>query len=69
MSVILTNFYVRGTSEMKRTLNLTVDESGDFGTFQQYSPYYIVAILFHDGKDSIEHAALFVQSKLQALIS
>jgi len=39
---------------MKRSLTQTIDESGDFGAFQQYSPYYIVAILFHDSKDNSE---------------
>ena len=52
---------------MKRTLNLTIDESGDFGAFQQYSPYYIIAILFHDSKDNIDHAAQLLDNQITNL--
>ena len=29
-------------------LSIFVDESGDFGSYQSHSPYYIVTMVFHD---------------------
>ena len=31
-----------------KTLSIFVDESGDFGEYEQHAPYYIVTMLFHD---------------------
>ncbi len=31
-----------------KILSIFIDESGDFGAFQNYSPYYIVGLVFHD---------------------
>ena len=39
---------------MKRTLTITIDESGDFGSYQRHSPYYIVGMLFHDPTNDIK---------------
>ena len=49
---------------MKRTLNITIDESGDFGDYQFHSPYYLIAMLFHDDKDSVEHATLLLDNQI-----
>ena len=32
----------------QKTLSVFVDESGDFGDYLNYSPYYIVSLVFHD---------------------
>ena len=31
-----------------RTLSVFIDESGDFGAYEAHSPYYIVALVYHD---------------------
>jgi hypothetical protein len=31
-----------------RELSVFIDESGDFGPYEQHSPYYIVTLVFHD---------------------
>ena len=33
---------------MSKELSVFVDESGDFGEYSHHSPYYIVALVFHD---------------------
>jgi hypothetical protein len=33
---------------VSRRLSIFVDESGDFGSYEPHSPYYLVAMLFHD---------------------
>lgn len=32
----------------RRVLSMFIDESGDFGAFEPHSPYYLVAMVFHD---------------------
>ena len=41
---------------MNRHLTITIDESGDFGSYQRYSPYYLVGMLFHDISDDINES-------------
>jgi hypothetical protein len=36
-----------------RTLSVFVDESGDFGTYDPNSPYYLVSLVFHDQSSDI----------------
>ena len=33
---------------MNRVLSIFIDESGDFGSFRQHSPYYLVTMILHD---------------------
>lgn len=37
----------------KKTLSIFIDESGDFGSYQEHSPYYIVAMILHDQRNDI----------------
>lgn len=39
----------------KKILSIFVDESGDFGTFCAHSPYYLVALIFHEQNVDISH--------------
>jgi hypothetical protein len=41
-----------------------IDESGDFGSYQHYSPYYFVAMVFHDQKNDISRAVLHLDEYL-----
>lgn len=36
-----------------RELSIFIDESGDFGPYEPHSPYYLMALVFHDQADSI----------------
>ena len=36
-----------------RELSIFVDESGDFGSYEHHSPYYIVTMVFHDQSSDI----------------
>ena len=36
-----------------KTLSIFVDESGDFGEYEQHAPYYIVTMVFHDQSNDI----------------
>jgi len=36
-----------------RELSIFVDESGDFGSYEYHSPYYIVTMVFHDQSSDI----------------
>lgn len=40
-------------SNMKNELSIFVDESGDFGKYQKYCPYYLITFVIHNQKDSI----------------
>ena len=52
---------------MKRTLDITIDESGDFGAYRRYSPYYLVTMLFHDSQDDIKHASQLLDYQIANL--
>lgn len=36
-----------------KELSIFIDESGDFGPFEAHSPFYIIALVFHDQKHDI----------------
>ena len=52
---------------MRHRLDITIDESGDFGAFQKHSPYYLVAMLFHEHKHDITDASLLLDNQLKNL--
>ena len=52
---------------MKRTLDIMIDESGDFGAFQRHSPYYLVAMLFHNARNDIHSAAQLLRNQIANL--
>ncbi len=37
-----------------KELSIFVDESGDFGTYEQHAPFYIFTLVFHDQSNSID---------------
>ena len=48
----------------ERILSIFIDESGDFGPYEQHSPYYQVAMVLHDQSIDIYDAVEPVQYKL-----
>lgn len=38
-----------------RELSIFIDESGDFGNYQNYCPFYIVSLVFHNQNNSISN--------------
>jgi hypothetical protein len=38
---------------LEKILSVFVDESGDFGEYEDKSPYYLVAMVFHDQNKDI----------------
>ena len=52
---------------MRHRLDITIDESGDFGAFQKHSPYYLVALLFHEHNHDISDAGLLLDNQLKNL--
>ena len=39
-----------------KELSIFIDESGDFGPYAKHSPYYLVTMVFHDQRRSIDQA-------------
>lgn len=37
-----------------RELSIFIDESGDFGDYQEHCPFYIISLVFHEQNNSIE---------------
>ncbi len=48
-----------------KELSIFIDESGDFGAYQHHSPYYIVAMVFHEQNHSIEDALRSLENELE----
>lgn len=40
---------------MKKELSIFIDESGDFGAYQKYCPFYVITFVFHDQKESLKN--------------
>ena len=47
-----------------KELSIFIDESGDFGEYDERSPYYIISMVFHDQGISIFEAVLPKEYKL-----
>jgi hypothetical protein len=50
-----------------RELSIFIDESGDFGEYDYHSPYYIIAMVFHNQNDNIQPAIYQLNSQLAYL--
>ena len=50
-----------------KELSIFVDESGDFGEYSYHSPYYIIAMVFHDQNDDISQSIKKFNSELALL--
>ena len=50
-----------------RTLSVFIDESGDFGPYEQHSPYYLVSLVLHDQSIDISKNISDFESHLRNL--
>lgn len=50
-----------------KELSIFVDESGDFGKFNENSPFYIVSFVFHEQKNSINEQVQILDNSLEEL--
>ena len=46
-------------------LSVFIDESGDFGQYENHSPYYIVTLVFHEQASDIERDITLLNMKLR----
>ena len=58
--VFLATFFLR----MRKNLSIFIDESGDFGKYNNIAPYYLVTMLFHDQKHSINELLQYLSDSL-----
>ena len=52
---------------MTKELSIFIDESGDFGEYAPYSPYYIIGLVLHDQSDDISTKIDYFNHLLQEL--
>ncbi|MCR4717026.1 MAG: hypothetical protein K5656_07575 [Lachnospiraceae bacterium] len=50
-----------------RILSVFIDESGDFGPYEQHSPYYLVSLVLHDQSIDISKNIADFESHLKNL--
>jgi len=48
-----------------KELSVFIDESGDFGAYKYYSPFYIVTLVFHDQSEDITKNINHLDSKIR----
>ena len=56
-------FFVLGGGQMSE-LSIFIDESGDFGSYNTMSPYYLVTFLFHNQSVNILEAINLLERKI-----
>ena len=49
---------------MVKELSIFVDESGDFGKYQFFSPFYIISLVFHNQKNDLIKEISFIDNYL-----
>lgn len=50
-----------------KELSIFIDESGDFGAYNYHSPWYIVTMVFHDQRKSIQEPLEHLEKELLLL--
>lgn len=48
-------------------LSIFVDESGDFGSYERHTPYYIVTLVFHEQNDSVANEIAHFDQSLKEI--
>lgn len=51
----------------EKTLSIFIDESGDFGSYTQHSPYYLVTLILHNQNTDISQNILALETHLNNL--
>ena len=59
------NFFY-GAIVQKKILSVFIDESGDFGQYDYHSPYYYVAMVFHDQAEDISDEIKALEEHIRA---
>lgn len=57
---------ITGAASLKE-LSIFIDESGDFGEYTPHSPYYIITMVFHDQKETIQPSIAKLNRELSYL--
>ncbi len=65
--IYLAIFYDRRTYVSKKILSIFIDESGDFGKYDIRSPYYYVAMVFHDQSIDISSDIDMLNEQIQQI--
>ena len=60
---LLTIFFLKNMKQ----LSIFVDESGDFGPYAKHSPCYVITMVFHNQKDSIQEEVDRLDRELKVL--
>ena len=47
-----------------KELSVFIDESGDFGEYDDHAPYYIITMVFHDQSQAITDAVQKLDQEL-----
>ncbi|MBQ1510379.1 MAG: DUF3800 domain-containing protein, partial [Selenomonadaceae bacterium] len=50
-----------------KELSIFIDESGDFGSYEPHSPFYIITMVFHEQKNPISAAIDKLEQELSYL--
>lgn len=50
-----------------KELSIFIDESGDFGEYNYHSPYYIIAMVFHDQREDVQPTITKLDQELSYL--
>lgn len=50
-----------------KELSIFVDESGDFGAFEQHAPYYIITMVFHNQSNDISPNIIILNNALKQI--
>ncbi len=50
-----------------KELSIFIDESGDFGRYDHRSPWYIIAMVFHEQSNSIQEPVEYLEEQLTRL--
>jgi len=60
------HFFCRKEFRFMTELSVFIDESGDFGSYKHHSPFYIVALVFHDQENDISKNISHLEAKLRS---
>ena len=57
-------FFFTKNGIIMKELSIFIDESGDFGEYSFHSPYYIIAMVFHNQSYVIQNQIQYLDTEL-----